>query len=121
MAVCGDCEQEMTEARTCTMDGIVLDRQRYARQRVRRPIGPAGRCGDCGVTTGGYHHLGCDLERCPRCRGQFLSCGCAWADDEHERLIGVAGDVVVYPPSLRGFHLPPDGSVPDLWSGADPS
>ena len=35
-----------------------------------------GRCGDCGVEPGGYHHLGCDLARCPRCARQLITCGC---------------------------------------------
>jgi len=33
-------------------------------------------CGDCGVAAGQYHHSGCDLEICPRCRGQAISCNC---------------------------------------------
>jgi hypothetical protein len=34
------------------------------------------RCGDCGVGRGGVHHHGCDLEQCPACDGQLISCGC---------------------------------------------
>jgi len=34
-------------------------------------------CGDCGVAAGQYHHSGCDLEICPRCRGQAISCDCS--------------------------------------------
>lgn len=37
---------------------------------------PSGRCHDCGIAHGGYHHPGCDAERCPRCFGQLISCGC---------------------------------------------
>lgn len=40
------------------------------------------RCGDCNVARGGYHHLGCDMQRCPVCRGQLLSCGCHFDEDE---------------------------------------
>jgi hypothetical protein len=39
------------------------------------------RCGDCGVKPGGFHHLGCDLQRCPVCGGQMLSCGCRFDED----------------------------------------
>lgn len=33
-------------------------------------------CGDCGAKEGEYHLDGCDIERCPVCYGQLISCGC---------------------------------------------
>lgn len=33
-------------------------------------------CPDCGVRTGGLHHLGCDQVRCPFCHGQESFCDC---------------------------------------------
>lgn len=33
-------------------------------------------CPDCGAAIGGYHHSGCDNERCPRCGLQFIGCDC---------------------------------------------
>ena len=36
----------------------------------------SGRCHDCNIVHGGYHHPGCDVEKCPRCEGQLITCGC---------------------------------------------
>ena len=37
---------------------------------------PVEHCGDCGAEAGELHVPRCDLERCPRCGGQAISCGC---------------------------------------------
>jgi hypothetical protein len=34
------------------------------------------RCRDCNTPAGGLHHPGCDMEDCPVCGWQVLSCGC---------------------------------------------
>jgi hypothetical protein len=46
------------------------------------------RCGDCGVPVGERHQVGCDLERCPRCGGQFISCDCfdGWREAAKNRI-----------------------------------
>lgn len=38
-------------------------------------------CDDCGVRRGELHKIGCDLEPCPRCGGQAISCDCFYEDD----------------------------------------
>jgi hypothetical protein len=34
------------------------------------------RCHDCKVKINGIHHPGCDVEECPQCHRQLISCGC---------------------------------------------
>lgn len=33
-------------------------------------------CHDCGTPFGEVHHLGCDMEECPKCGGQYFICDC---------------------------------------------
>ena len=35
-------------------------------------------CHDCGVKEGQIHELGCDMERCPFCSYQLISCNCCY-------------------------------------------
>lgn len=68
-----DCGKEMSEADGCEFshfeygDGTVLE-------RVKSTM--TGRCGDCGAKENYYHHMGCDMERCPGCGKQAISCDC---------------------------------------------
>ena len=80
MAICQDCEQEMRTASSCTVSalhvrGVAFDLFPFGQDGAAHRAGRS-RCGDCGVQPGGWHHLGCDMMRCPRCRGQLLGCGC---------------------------------------------
>jgi hypothetical protein len=38
-------------------------------------------CHDCGAIRGQFHCDGCDVEQCPRCKGQALGCGCRLQKD----------------------------------------
>ncbi len=46
------------------------------REVIKRP------CHDCGVIAGELHLDGCDMERCPRCKNQYLGCGCRTEEDD---------------------------------------
>jgi hypothetical protein len=39
-------------------------------------------CHDCMAVAGEFHVPGCDVERCPKCEGQAMCCGCLDDDDE---------------------------------------
>jgi len=84
MALCTWCQREMTTAMSCTVDAFHRSGRRLAMIPFGRESGPrtsATRCGSCGVGRGGWHHPGCDLQRCPACRHQMMSCGCRFDED----------------------------------------
>jgi hypothetical protein len=61
-----------------TLDGVLFTRIQLGRESDDWWLGhdPATSCHDCSVVTGQRHHVGCDMEQCPRCGGQLLGCGC---------------------------------------------
>lgn len=80
-ATCTACNKSMEPNTACTMptyndfgDDIERKRIPYGSESHQWPIGHP--CHDCNTPVGGLHHLGCDVEQCPRCGGQAISCGC---------------------------------------------
>jgi len=75
-------------AASCDARAVDLAGRRYLRIPYR-PRWAGGdstmtmRRHDCGVRPGGFHHFGCDTERCPRCGEQLFCCDC-WDDDVDE-------------------------------------
>jgi TIR domain len=55
-----------------------FDRIRYGKETdwKRYKIKPPPLCHDCATLIGQYHVSSCDMEQCPACDGQRISCGC---------------------------------------------
>jgi hypothetical protein len=89
MSICLLCNQEMREKVSCvstpvlTNSGVCVPIRNGDERGFRSK---SANCGDCGAPKGGFHHRGCDLERCPRCSGQLLCCGCDETDLRPEDL-----------------------------------
>ena len=82
MGKCQVCGRDMLTADGCSASTVQINGKRYKRIKCGDPqdfmpdMKPGERCGDCGALVGHYHHWGCDIERCPACHGQLLSCLC---------------------------------------------
>lgn len=86
MAKCELCNQEMTEGVSCTdvkykIGDECFDPIKYGDEPADVINGvtvdwQSELCHDCKTPKGGYHHPGCDVERCPKCGGQIISCDC---------------------------------------------
>ena len=60
---------------SCIIGGREFPRIRYGEESDdwgadREP------CHDCSVVKGQLHVAGCDVEKCPKCRGQAITCDC---------------------------------------------
>lgn len=68
--------------RTYLIDGEEFARLPHGRTGRRRGEPVDVPCHDCGAQPGEYHVPTCDMERCPRCRGQVITCGCVELPEE---------------------------------------
>jgi len=112
MAKCNWCKEEMSDPNTVTCewnthvkypDGEILPSSTYHFDE------PSGRCHDCNIQHGNYHHPGCDVERCPRCGGQLISCGCLDEEEEATYCVKIAGGKYykIYDPETDLYFIYP--------------
>ena len=47
---------------------------------LRELVPGPDKCGDCSHEAGDYHDLGCDMEPCPRCGEQLITCDCKYVE-----------------------------------------
>ena len=83
MAICSWCNKEMNNESVVSCSGNLHVEFPDGQLLLTIPFTDPDkdkRCHDCNVAVGGFHHPGCDMEECPRCGGQLISCGCL--DDE---------------------------------------
>jgi hypothetical protein len=76
MAICEACNREMLTADSCSeRQGHIPYGLETVWAKYKIHILP-DRCDDCNVKLGSFHHLECDMEECPNCHEQILSCKC---------------------------------------------
>jgi hypothetical protein len=98
------------EETTVELHGQVFERFRRGEEpynSVRENTAYA--CHDCAVLAGEYHVPGCDMEACPRCFAQLISCGCAWGEGPAESALQtreeyIADHLARYPPEPQTSH-----------------
>ncbi|MFE9691551.1 hypothetical protein [Micromonospora sp. NPDC005806] len=81
---------EIVESQQIThiaIEGSEYERIRYGGEGYWEFGNISGNCHDCGIVAGQLHAITCDMEECPKCRGQLLSCPCQIdGDDEADQL-----------------------------------
>ncbi len=78
---CELCGNEMRNGIPCKSIPINISGMDYAlvvygnEERFPKPF-ESVECPDCGTPKGYWHHAGCDIEECPKCHRQLISCPC---------------------------------------------
>lgn len=79
--ICEYCRREMTDGGGCSRaphmfaDGEIIGQIKFGDEGTEG-LDLYERCPVCGCEKGQYHHLGCSIELCPRCRKPLTECQC---------------------------------------------
>jgi hypothetical protein len=71
------------------VEGIEYPRIRFGQESGYSDINPDFAklpCHDCGIHEGQYHVPMCDMEQCPRCSSQLISCDCKIDSDDDDNV-----------------------------------
>lgn len=85
-AICTRCNRDMLATPGCDhvtydFEYVLLTALRFGTDDDKADWADKdGRCPDCGCKVGEFHHESCDVEVCPNCGDQMLSCECARGD-----------------------------------------
>jgi hypothetical protein len=71
--------REAQEILSVKIDGTVYSRIRHGDEKQDWGAERVA-CRDCGAVKGQFHVPNCDVERCPKCGGQIISCDCGDAE-----------------------------------------
>jgi len=74
LAVCSLCGKETAGAFSCIRSEIRIGEESY--EPVPYESAGRSRCPGCNVAPGGFHHVGCGMEICPKCRHRWIQCRC---------------------------------------------
>ena len=86
MTKCTQCKKDMSapETESCVSELIKIGDTEYEPNTSSFDCNK--RCHDCNIVNegGNVHHPGCDMEKCPKCKGQLISCGCLDGNEDEE-------------------------------------
>jgi hypothetical protein len=90
---CYDCHLDVRKADSCVKSQLNIGGRNYTRNTHNTPEQndpDTDRCHDCGIKLKGIHHIGCDVEICPVCDFQLITCICnhnwhVWDSESFQR------------------------------------